>query len=162
MSQPERAALRLAQAHALYAAKAASDAAGTTGPGQRGPPGSDKTGPTSAMDILTAARPKLPSDMQASQGSQAVSLPKLPVSGDMTIAWMVFANALAQRWGSSKMDTTPKGCFFVFGQVEVMGSVGRCKVDVHAAYDPKTRKYTFVVCKIKHFWDLQQAPRGGP
>lgn len=97
----------------------------------------------------------------AEEGSIGVPLLGMPIPTDFLLAWMMFAQTLSRTWSQTRMDSVPRGCFFVFGQIEVMGTKGRCKVDVQAAYDPKAAKYSFVVAKVKHIWDLEQSPRGG-
>lgn len=44
----------------------------------------------------------------------------------------------------------------------MIGERARAKCDVKAAYDPKEGKYIWVVCNVKHLWELKQRAKGGP
>lgn len=80
----------------------------------------------------------------------------------LIIAASTFQAALAKNWFNSRLDLQPKGSFLVFGEVEVIGERARAKCDVKAAYDPKEGKYIWVVCNVKHLWELKQRAKGGP
>ena len=83
-------------------------------------------------------------------------------SNNFTLTARTFFGTLLGVWQQTAMDPHPQGCFFVFGQVEIAGDKGRCKLQVDAAYDPKARRYSYVVVKLKHLWDFKQVAKGGP
>lgn len=79
-------------------------------------------------------------------------------TADMGTALYVFMASLTQAWKASKLDTVPEGCCFLWGDVELKGSQGRCKMSVLAAYDPQNRTFVWVNSKPKRFWsDFREA-----
>lgn len=90
--------------------------------------------------------------------------PLLPIQfpPSLLIAASTFQAALAKNWFNSRLDLQPKGSFLVFGEVEVAGERAKAKCDVKAAYDPKEGKYLWVVCNVKHLWEINQRAKGGP
>ena len=87
---------------------------------------------------------------------------RVPPSNNFTLTARTFFGTLLGIWQQTAMDPHPQGCFFVFGQIEIAGDKGRCKLQVDAAYDPKARRYSYVVVKLKHLWDFTQVAKGGP
>jgi len=169
LSAMDRSAQRLSQTQALMARMQASGATGPGGQpnspsfpgfGGQAPPRPNMPGMPYGINPAPSKSRKEQSKEPEEASAKGHSL-KLPVSSDFMLALMMFMSTLGRTWSQTRMDTVPRGCFFVFGQIEVMGTKGRCKVDVHAAYDPKTAKYAFIIAKVKHFWDLEQAPKGG-
>lgn len=127
------------------------------------------SGDTDAHGILGDPRPNPAASSSSAatpQHSLATSTLGLPRSArpvsDILVTAVVFLNAFMNAQGETKTDVEPPGCFFVFGQVEIMGSTGRCKIDVRASYDPKTSNYRHVDCKVQHLWELKQGAKGGP
>lgn len=83
-------------------------------------------------------------------------------SADMTLAWKTFLATLQMSWSRLRLDTQPKGAFYVVGQVEIRGKRGRVRCDVVAAYDPKLARIVYCICQVKHYWEWQQRAKGGP
>lgn len=83
------------------------------------------------------------------------------LSPSLILAVSAFTSIIERNWSLSQRDLQPKGSFLVFGEVEVIGEKARAKCDVQAAYDPKEGKYLWVVCNVKHLWELKQRAKGG-
>jgi len=76
-------------------------------------------------------------------------------------ALAVFQNTLKRNWRGLKL-TVPRGCVFVAGRVEVIGSQGRAIVDVGGAYDPELRQFVAVSGHVRAIQQHSQSPKGGP
>lgn len=137
-------------------------------PKSRGTNAASETTETSPSTSTASTAPSSPPT--AASVLSAISSPPPQPSGmsvaayanDMTIALRMFFTTLMQSLVSAKTEIEPRGAFFVLGQVEVSGDRGRVKCDVKAAYDPKAAKYIYVKTTVKHFWELEQAAKGGP
>ncbi|KAI9727968.1 MAG: hypothetical protein M1828_005373 [Chrysothrix sp. TS-e1954] len=88
-------------------------------------------------------------------------LPEFPIPLSLVLATNVFRASLHHNTTLSRWDKYPKGCVFVFGDVEVVGSKRKAKLDVFAAYDPKDGHWSFVKSQKKFSWELKQRPKGG-
>ena len=94
--------------------------------------------------------------------SIAVPVFKLPTwPSDMVLASRMFVGTLVQAWQESKLDQMPPGCCFLVGHVELIGSEGRCKMGVLAAYDPKGNSFKWVKSQVKRTWAKQQVAKKG-
>lgn len=82
--------------------------------------------------------------------------PKVPILNDFAIASTMFIVTLMHDWQQAQVDLMPAGCCFVQGDVEVYGSLARCKLGVFAAYDIKANKYVWISSKPRRFFS-----RGG-
>lgn len=128
--------------------------------GSQGLPRPNIPGMPSGINPAPSASKKELQQKKSEDGAEAKA-PTNRIPIDIALALGFFVKSLGINLSRTRMDTAPKGCFFVFGQIEIMGTKGRCKVEVMAAYDPKTAKYAFIEAKLKHFWDLNQAAKGG-
>jgi len=79
----------------------------------------------------------------------------------VTIALSTFYATLAKGLFQTRTDPQPPGSFHIFGELEVIGETAKAKCDVKAAYDPKAAKFVWVVCDVKHLWEVKQRPKGG-
>ena len=107
-----------------------------------------------------------PSSSEAQSASLTQSLAskvKVPLAKfylEVKLVGQVFSGTFAQAWKQSKLDTMPPGCCYFSGDVELVGSQGRCKLGVLAAYDPKASSFIWVECKPKAFWSRVQMAKG--
>jgi len=131
--------------------------------GSQGLPPLNFPGMPYAGNSLSSSSPKeQPEDVGPKPSLLSKAMIAVPIHDDLIIMWRVFTSMLSRVHSQGVMEYVPRGCFLVFGHLEIVGSRGRCKVEVSAAYDPKTSKYATMSAKVKHFWDSEQAPRGGP
>ena len=96
-----------------------------------------------------------PSDSGISPG---IAIPTFP---SIIIAIQTFHATLVQGMFKTRTDPHPPGAFHIFGELEVVGEKAKAKCDVKAAYDPKAAKFVWVVCDVKHLWEVKQRPKGG-
>ena len=114
----------------------------------------DELGKSNAKDAAQVDPPP--------KGPRQIPLPKAMqvIAVDVFVAFSTSLNAFVQAWKVSKMDPMPPGCCFLVGDVELTGSQGRCKMGVHAAYDPKASDFVWMESKAKGIWAKNQAAKG--
>lgn len=85
---------------------------------------------------------------------------KLPVEG------LMYSHFFFVDWMRNLLnegdDPYPPGCCLITGDVEVLGSLARCKLGVAVSYNPKTGQMVWFRAKMKQVWQLQYTPKGGP
>jgi len=118
--------------------------------------------PYAGNSLSSPSSREQPEDVEAKPSLLSKAMISVRIHDDLIVMWKVFVSMLSRMHSQSVMEFVPRGCFVVFGHLEIVGSRGRCKVEVSAAYDPKTSSYTSLSAKVKHFWDLEQPSRGGP
>lgn len=84
---------------------------------------------------------------------------RLPEEGVM------FSNLFLGVWMQNLMNHSdqfvPAGCCLITGDVEVLGSVARCKLFVIAAFNPQVGELVSLNVTPKQLWKREQRPKGG-
>jgi hypothetical protein len=101
------------------------------------------------------------SSSSSSGDSESSSRFSIPVPPSVGIAISTFYATLSKAMFQTRTDPQPPGAFHIFGELEVVGETAKAKCDVKAAYDPKAAKFVWVVCNVKHLWEVKQRPKGG-
>ena len=113
----------------------------------------------------SSSTPATTSSSRGSSSSSGNAEPSLPFSvsipPSISIAISTFYATLAKAMFQTRTDPQPPGAFHIFGELEVIGETAKAKCDVKAAYDPKAAKFVWVVCNVKHLWEVKQRPKGG-
>ncbi len=123
-----------------------------------------RPGEASQRSAMTSPTSRIPSGSSISNG-KTVGSPRLPVvetqDNDVPVTLAVLAKTLARSWKVVRTEP-PRGSCMVSGLVEVVGTNGRCVMDVTAVYDPNLDRYLSVNSRIRILRSRSQRPRGGP
>lgn len=123
-----------------------------------------RSGEASHRSAITSPTSRIPGGSSISNGKN-VGLPQQPVvktqEKDVPVTLAVLAKTLARSWKPVRTEP-PRGSCLVSGLVEVVGTKGKCVMDVTAVYDPSLDKYLSVNSGIRTLRSRPQRPRGGP
>lgn len=164
LSQTDKGALGISQMYTLAVSKAAAAAKEKRMSRSAPSPATDPLPPDAsvASKLAVVARRRLPELVAPVSFSLLTTLRKSTIFIDLELAAGHFRKYVVPYFLYMREEPLPEGSFLVAGQVEIKGTVAKCKVDVEAAYDPRTGEFARITVNVGQYTDLQQRAKGGP